>query len=348
MTSDYPTTTVIRGTGYEQGTMVHLIPVNLTLAVYIIIQNSMIIYHYFKDWKRLSSLLFILIAAADIGSACSAIARGSIDLLCSNNQQLLLPSWVYVTNISFGYFFYVTSTFLVFVLTIVKTINIINPFYRLQERALKVCLAIFPSVGLILISVDIWHWVKKYRSRCLKLGVWEFQINLSLVGEATLVEILGSLMNPGTIGSLISMTLLSFEFAIPGIIVLICMFLQMFYIRSSLGQSADPLQNTANRANLTIFMISFLYLLSISVYSCNEIILHSYMPNNRILDIDYSWNLVAKFTLPLVNAALFPTILILRKAELKVTYRGYISTVLHLPVTVFCSIRRRFSGYTNI
>ena len=347
MTSDYPTTTFIPtttlgGTGYWQGTMVHLAPVNLTLAVYIIIQNSMIIYHYFKDWKRLSSLLFILIAAADIGSACSAIGRGSITLLCANYEPLpqLLPSWVYVTNISFGYFFYVTSTFLGLVLTIVKTINIINPFYRLQERVLKVCLAIFPSVGLILISADIWYSVKTFGSFCLGFqGFWMFlTMNLSLVGEATLA-----------ISTLISMALLIFELAIPGIIVLICMFLQMSYIKSSFGQSADPRLNTANRANLTIFMISFLYLLSIS-YSCSAIILGFYnIPmNDSILDIYYSWNLVAKFTLPLVNAALFPTILILRKAELKVTYRVYISTVLHLPVTVFCSIRHRVSGYTNI
>ena len=347
-------TTISPITGYNESFFEYLSPVNLTLAVYIIIQNSMIIYHYIKDWKRLSSLLFILIAAADIGSACSAIARGSIALLCLNNEQLPLPSWVYVTNISFGNLCFVASTFLGMVLTIVKTINIINPFYRLQERALKVCLAIFSSLGLVLTLVDMWYLNRSSNSTCVSLyGMWNLLMKIGLVGKETLAKIVYNLIGIFSTkiyyGLVFEWILLSFEILLPGIVVLICMFLQMFNIKSSLGQSADPRQNTANRANLTIFMISLLYLLSISFYSYLTItVIYSNLKSGLQIFLDYRVKLIGKFTLPLINAALFPTILILRKPELRATYRGYISTVLHLPVTVYHNIRNRVRGYTDI
>ena len=130
-------------------------PINLTIAVYIIIQNSMVIYHYFKDWRRLSSLLFILIAVVDIGSAFSTVARVPVILLCFNNLYWTIKYWIYKTILMFGNLCLVTSTFFGMVLTVVKTINIINPFYRIDGCALKVCLLLFFCLGLVLSVVDI-------------------------------------------------------------------------------------------------------------------------------------------------------------------------------------------------
>ena len=132
----------------------YLPPINLTLAVYIFIQNSMVIYHYFKDRKKLSSFLFLMIAAVDIGSACSAIARGSITLLCVYNLEMIMPFLAYVTIIMCGNLCYVTSLFFGMVLTVVKTINIINPFYRIRGGALKLCLVLFSFFGLVVSVVD--------------------------------------------------------------------------------------------------------------------------------------------------------------------------------------------------
>ena len=135
----------------------YLSPVNLTLAVYIMIQNSMIVYDYYKDWRRLSSFLFILIAAVDIGSACSEVARGTVALMCLRDGTMSTPPWTFVTYLSFGLLSYVTSTFFGMVLTVVKTINIMNPFYTIRERVLRIFLAMFTTLGLVLTMVDIWY-----------------------------------------------------------------------------------------------------------------------------------------------------------------------------------------------
>jgi hypothetical protein len=60
---------------------------------------------------------------------------------------------------------------------------------------------------------------------------------------------------------------------------------------------------------------------------------------------------MVRFTLPLLNAALFPTILILRKPDLRAKYQTYILNVCCLPLTVFrrvCHQVQRRRGYTEI
>ena len=128
------------------------------------------------------------------------------------------------------------------------------------------------------------------------------------------------------------------DLCFPCLIVFVCMILQIVYIRRAFSQSSDPRQNIANHATITVFMISLLYLSSISAFSSSML----------IFSIEGVMVILARYTLPLVNAALFPTIIILRKAELRATYRGYISTVLRLPVTVFYNIRHRVSGYRTV
>ena len=341
-------------TGYPIRFFEYLSPTNLTLAVYIMVQNTMIIYDYWKDRTKLSSFLFILIAAVDIGSASFVMARGSVALQCLNNKFLTVPSWIFAAYLSFGLLCYVTSTFLGMVLTVVKTINIINPFYRIQGRALRISLAIFTLVGLAFTVVDIWYWNKKLtphdsrQKNCVD-GPWQGMHYVEFVGEAAISEIIFNFFktNRNTKTKyldLAELILLSLEFCLPGLIVLVCTALQIVYIRKAFRDSTDPGENTANHVTITIFLISLLYLLSISVYSVVLFRRIYFALKHRLIDdvyLGYELEMAAKYTLPLVNAALFPTILILRKPELRARYRKYILTVLYLPVSVLCTTFQR-------
>ena len=307
----------------------------------------MIIYNYSKDWKRLSSCLFILIAAVDIGSACSELARGSVGLLCFHDENMTMQPWIFVTYLSFGLLCYVTSTFFGMVLTVVKTINIINPFYRINGRAWRTCLTLFPLIGFTIFVTDTWLWISKmWLSKpepCYK-GPWTALLQIQNLGEQILLNFAFERLN--------TIFLVSFQLSLPCLIVLVCMILQIIYIKKALRESADPRQTTANHVTLTIFLISLLYLLSASVYSA-FLLFELFFPGRTIIflldpHVYVIPVMVAKYTLPLLNAALFPTILILRKPELKARYRGYVGTVLHAPVSIFYYIRNRGRGYTVI
>ena len=152
--------------------------------------------------------------------------------------------------------------------------------------------------------------------------------------------------------SLFSAVLLIIQLCLPGMIVLVCMLLQMFYIKKAFSRSENQVVNTANHANLTVFMISLLYVCSVSVYSFRMLFQHIQMfIYNTYTPFHYRLLSFGKYTLPLVNAALFPTILILRKRDLRAQFRNYIVKMLLLPVTIFGKVRSlvpRRSGYIQI
>ena len=300
----------------------YLSPINLALAVYIMIQNSMVIYDYSKDWKRLSSCLFILIATVDIGSALCELARGSVALLCLHDESMKMETWIYVTYISLGLLCSVTSTFFGMVLTVVKTINIVNPFYRIRGRVLRTFLALFPFISFAIFVVDTWFLCTDsfsiiFNPAPCESGPWTAIFSIRFVGQGILNKLSQSMLYS---------VLIFFEFGLPCLIVLICMVLQIVYVKRALSESADPRQANANHVTITIFLISLLYLLSVSVYSAFLF----YQIHDAQFNFQFVFEsslcilmMVAKYTLPLLNAALFPTILILRKPDLKARYRGY-------------------------
>ena len=330
-----------------------LSPINISLAVYIMIQNSMVIYHYHKDCRKISSLLFIMIAVVDIGQAFVEIGRGSLALLCSRNKTLQLQPWTYLTSLSLGHLFFVISTYLCVVLTVVKTVKIVNPFHVLNNRAIYVNLFIFPFLCLLLCISDNWCWNDLLNFRKFKctsdfglfgsyftintvgqgIGFW-FEARRNISGETFIFD-----------SAIIDISLLAIQFCLPCFIVLICLILQMIYIKKTLGATEAPEQDTANHVNITVFLISMLYLISISLFSFRVLVANVQI----ILNVEHPFKLpfifemmmIAKFTLPLLNAALFPTILILRKPELRARFKDYVRILLFLPFSLVRRVCRR-------
>ena len=94
----------------------------------------------------------------DIGSACLEIGRGTISLLCLKDPSMRIHPWTFLVCQMFGVLCYVTSTYFIVALTVVKTINIMRPFYSMNNRVLKIVLFIYPSILLVMCIIDIWDW----------------------------------------------------------------------------------------------------------------------------------------------------------------------------------------------
>ena len=318
--------------------------------------NSMIIYDYHKDWRRISCLFFILVASVDIGSACLEIGRGLISLLCLKDPSMRMHTWTFLVCQLFGVLCYVTSTFFVLVLTVVKTINIMRPFYRQNNRLLKIVLFIYPSILLVVCIVDIWFWNDLLTTgqddtpKCdVTVGPWNIITIIVTIGQATTLLVLKLMvrycaLSDGAAARMFDIMELVqplVQFGLPCLIVLVCMVLQMIYIKKAFGGHENPLLNTANQVNLTVFLISLLYLSSVSLYCMITF-------TNWVRDI---FEVLVQLTFPLMNAALFPTILILRKPEMRARYRNYIAKVLLLPLIIYGKVRylaQRRRGYTEI
>lgn len=349
-----PTNLVTTSVHYYTGTEWHFLsPINTALSVYIIFQNSIIIYHYHRDWERISSFLFMLIAAVDIGNACSELGRNTLELLCLENSSIRLQSWGFVVLVLIGELCYVISSYLNLVLTVVKTINIVNPFYRLNSRAIYISLCSIIIIYFALFISDIIYVIcERLNQNPMKCttyrGLFHELDTLDILGEVMLIYYL----NNGQLYSHFSAVLIVIQLCLPGIIVLVCAVLQMFYIKKAFSRSENQVVNTANHANLTVFMISLLYVCSVSVYSYRMLVQHiQILIHNAYTPFDYRLLSFGKYTLPLVNAALFLTILTLRKPDLRAQFRNYIVKMLLLPLTIFGKVRSLFprrSGYIQI
>ena len=105
----------------QLSTFQYLTPINLLLALYILLQNSLVLYDHYPDRRRVSSLLFLLIAGADIITAVSQLIRGCAAVLCLMDQTIYLPRWALILYISPGLFSYMASIFFFVVQTDVKT-----------------------------------------------------------------------------------------------------------------------------------------------------------------------------------------------------------------------------------
>ena len=279
-TANSPTSTSSVFDGHDFGFQ-YISPLNITIALYIILQNSVIIYDYHKDWRRISCLFFLLVASVDIGSACLEIGRGSISLLCLKDPSMRMHPWTFLVCQKFAVLCYVISTFSVLVLTVVKTINIMRPFYRQNNRLLKIVLFIYPSILLVVCIIDVWdlnYYITTGRDDNPKCGVVEGPwaifatiINLGRVTTALVLKLMeryftlshGAAMRMYYIMSIVEPLA---QFGLPCLIVFVCMVLQMIYIKKAFGGHENPLLNTANQANLTVFLISLLYLISVSLY----------------------------------------------------------------------------------
>ena len=321
----------------------------------------MIIYDYHKDWRRISSLFFIMVAAVDIGSAFLEIGRGSISLLCLKDPSMRMHPLTFVVCQLFGVLCYVISTFCVLVLTVVKTINIMRPFYRQNNLVLKIFLFVYLSILLVLCINDVWFYsrlsILNDNPKCgVVRGPWSVMTNMETIGVGAInliLKLMGRFVldygDLALVTHIMEITTALVQFGLPCLIVLVCMVLQMIYVKKAFGGHENPLLNTANQVNLTVFLISLLYLISVSLYCMTTYPLTQY--TNQILSLPLPFEILLQFTLPLMNAALFPTILILRKPEMRARYRNYISKVLLLPFTIYGKVRhlaQRRRGYTEI
>ena len=127
------------------------------------------------------------------------------------------------------------------------------------------------------------------------------------------------------IGLIVAVTL---NIVFPCIIFIICMVLQVFYLRKHLGNSDNPLLKSARDIAVTIYMITALFFFChIVLYIVLLIFEIFYMKlewphKNNKSKVFQEWVLggIGLLTLPLVNAAVFPFILIFRKDDLRKKY----------------------------
>ena len=132
--------------------------------------------------------------------------------------------------------------------------------------------------------------------------------------------------------------LLHFDYSLPCLVMLVCMVVQILLIRRAFIGGSESGQDTAQHANLTIFFVSLLYFICNSAFAIIFSLSHA-----KILKVEmrkYKVLLMTvKFTFPLLKAALFPLIIILRKPSMREDYKKFLHSIIALPSAGYLKIK---------
>ena len=300
---------------FYKDTYQDIVPFNLCLAVFILIQNSIIIMDYYKNRTRIIAVMFMCIAAADMVSAAGDIARATVGLRCLQDNDLSIsPRWVEV-YLSVGLCGYTCSVFYNTVLAITKTIHMVNPFYRINITAAKIALLAGTVwwVGVAVadnVVVYIAQRGRHHTHMCFKQ--WLYIEGDWYLGLAFLEYIFDFHFDHIVFYNAPGIA----EVLLPCLIVLVCMVIQIIYIFKHLSH------RSASYVNVTVLMVSVLYFVCNAVYG-----IYVFATDN----MNNTAAILMQFTLPLLNAALFPLIVMARKPALRQRYMRFFSALFCFP-----------------
>ena len=316
-------------------------PVNLLLSLIIVIHNSIIVRFFYLHSRGVTQRLYLLTGIADISAAVGMIVFSISAALFYNGLigQICFQKGIIFFLIILPAAFACSRSLNVLV-TVTKTVYIASIAYRGSPYETRVSALSFLSffVFLLWLSINtadvIIAWTfgvsmqpSSYRDR----GILTILLTSSLVGRETAGHaILSRHELDADAVTRVAMTLdvvtITIHYALPSLIALVCMVIQSRAIRLIIQQ--DSTGPSASFVNRTIFMVTALFCICHTAYSVYILITLVFTPGYQ-----YIWkrsqsqnrsylSVIAffEFSLPLLNAALFPLIIILRKQSLRERY----------------------------
>ena len=220
-----------------------------------------------------------------------------------------------------------TSIFYNLILAVIRTINIVQPFYLIRKKYVIISAVLYPllwvgiSIADIVITLRVDGWSRVYESFFVPLpGACVIDKNCSVDSTVTPIVLLG------------------IPFTVPVIIMIICAAIQSYCL---LKQTVNPNPNiVSNNRKITVTIL----LITLVCIVCNIAYLvfwFSFVFNTDLISgLSYvrwhSMMYTASTTLPFLNASINPLILITRGSEL----REYVINCVLYPVRRITAVYR--------
>ncbi|KAL5268585.1 hypothetical protein ACHWQZ_G002436 [Mnemiopsis leidyi] len=249
------------------------------------------------------------------------------------------------------------------VLTVVKTVGIISITRVPASSGMRIRSVVtsffFSILWLALTTSDVvLNWqigVVKTPASWRDRGILNTLFTSSLVGRETLGHFAiqmyrlatGHELDPGGSQSMIvviDIVVITINYLIPTVLALVGMILQARAIRSTLQPNSNSNVPSTSYINRTIFLVTLLFCSSNSLYCVSFFATYVVTPGNQ-----YLWKRsrsankrylalmsLSEITLPLLNAAVFPLIIILRKREYRENYTNCFRNVVYFLGGVVC------------
>ena len=235
-------------------TFKYMLPVNLFLSVFILLQNSIILVDYYPDRKKLVISLFMLIAVLDMTVAFGTVLEAIPAIICFINSEAEI--WTNLLYFPIAGLSYIVSVFANAVLSVTKTISIRDPFARVNRRAIILTLigvtgfwiisavAAFTTIrNLDDIDTSFICYPNEWTDSTLCKDQW---VKVNFPASSVMSCAFASLFiseynyyNAEDMNNLMNVTVEIVAFLLPCIAVFVCMVIQIVYIRRYLSSTSE-------------------------------------------------------------------------------------------------------------
>ena len=309
---------------------------NVILGITVILQNFMVTAEYYPERKKLIPMLFLLIAGADMVIAVGEICRVILVFSCPFGLEIKYSSTLLAALVSLipslSILGWTCSTFFNVVLTVYRTVTLADPFSGGAWRKTVIVaisagtIAWFVVEVLVILSFLLNYVTNSYQDFYLTIGSL-LRKKLSL---PDLVEYLLASLNIFFYHTVIKFGLQKgiltqpFIQGLPSLITLICIPLQVFFLRRSFRvcEAAASVSKESINITVTIILINVLDVFCDIFWFLNYFIYSFGMESNNLYR---RFAIFAVSTLPLFNALGFQLIMILRNRSMKKRYRTILS-----------------------
>ena len=141
-------------------TFLYIDPLNCVIGALVILLNTSLLFYFAKNTKKLTGRLFLYIAIADIAAAIGHILPATGTVLHFNKKINTQTFWY--LGLSYrvlGLLSYCCSILLNVVLSVLRTMRILKPFYQPNLLALRVVMVTYIMVLVSLTVVDMYNFI---------------------------------------------------------------------------------------------------------------------------------------------------------------------------------------------
>ena len=301
-----------------------LIGGNMVLVISAVVSNLIVLKYYRHQIKKLIPFVYFSVALADLVTALSCLLHPVTLFLL-----LYFPSLKISSSILIFVSFLVSSSsirvgvFNNLVLSVVRSINIVQPFYQIKLRYLKCVTAIYPAIWVVLGSLDI-YWIVDLGYMSYPKAMFKHLIYRPMSGSGLAALFLGE---DATYLQII-MFGMTVPFLIPCLIVCVCLVFQIHYLNISTAHLKQGSKIASKRPAITIFQLTVLFI--ICNLTATVVFISYYAPSGsqtrRTGARDARIMYLSSCVLHVFNATFSPLIMILRGRSLKATITSELRT----------------------
>ena len=299
-----------------------VLPFNVPLCILTLPICLITLTYYWRNRGTLTNTLFLIITAADLVTWLGNVTLLVYALLLS--QGMISTSGVFMgIQMTSSLMGTTTSVHLTMVLVVVRTIKISLPFYRVKVKALSIYLGIIICLIIILSIPSVWYIIFSLRSLLIRHRPWgvlwqsvmQVYVGLDL---STFLRVICNLSISFTQSNVMEKFMLVLFYLCPLSVVFTCLIAQLVITlrRARARDPEDPVVTDWTHVNITVVLLSTTFLVCNSGTAALQIYNQTGVQRNYSLNM-CAWELISYTILPLLNAFLAPTIMLLRSQEMR-------------------------------